>query len=459
MNVVLTFVPELISKYEFKVLDNPPLALYVLAATLRKTIHQVTIVDPCEFLVFNGKENIEEQCMELLVSKGALETDLIAFSSNTFNWGITKNIIERVKHKKEKLMIAAGGLHPSIFDQHVIQNSCSDFVLRGEGEKTLSLLLDTLQNKGDLSMVENLTYRTKNEIVRNPDSDVLDVGFLENTPMPEYQYIPQPNPYTAYPVESSRGCAYSCAFCSIQHRHNWRGFSVDNVLERVDHLYNALGDSCKDKLFLFVDDCFTINAQRAIDILRGLYEKYRYDLKYFIEVRISNILNQNLLSRLPVDLISSMQIGVECGYDEGLKKINKEITIKQLIQALNLIKINGYASKSFLSFIIGFPWETEREINLTLNTVQHIASAYHVTCNVNWMFLLPSDLWEIRKQYNIDVDETIFDDPFWLNSRNLFEQVHPLINESAVKRIENRIQEMSRNGLPVAYNSAPTLKK
>lgn len=459
MNVVLTFIPALMADRKFQVLDTPPLALYVLAAALKTSLHKVTVVDPCEFLVFDGQKDLEKKCIDLLLQKGVNEADFVAFSSNSFNWGITKKFIAELKRKNNKLNIAAGGLHPSKFDVHAIESFGVDFVLRGEGEKTLPLLLESIQRNEDLSNIGGLTYRNNGVVVRNLENPPLSIDFLEDFPLPEYRLIPDNNPYTAYPVESSRGCAYSCAFCSIPHRHNWRGFSVDNVIKRVEHLYDQMGEKCKDNLILFVDDCFTINTKRAIDILRKLYQRYRYDFKYFLEVRISNILNDNLLAKLPIDSISSMQIGVECGYDEGLKRINKKITIKQLIQALNLIKLNGYASKCFLSFIIGFPWEREEEINMTLDTVQRLASMYHVTCNVNWLFLLPSDLWEVRKEYSIFVEEDIFDDPFWLSSRELFDKIHPLVSRNAVMRVEARIDEMREKGLPVVYNSAPSLKK
>ena len=54
-------------------------------------------------------------------------------------------------------------------------------------------------------------------------------------------------------------------------------------------------------------------------------------MKYFIEARISNIIIGKFLGNFQNGLISQMQIGVECGYDEGLKKIKKGLTIKAII--------------------------------------------------------------------------------------------------------------------------------
>lgn len=95
-------------------------------------------------------------------------------------------------------------------------------------------------------------------------------------------------------------------------------------------------------------------------------------MKYFIEARISNILSGEFLEGFQRNLISQMQIGVECGYDEGLKKIKKGLTIAQLYKGLRIIEEKGLSSVANLSFIIGFPWEDFGTIEKTLDTVEYI---------------------------------------------------------------------------------------
>ena len=56
------------------------------------------------------------------------------------------------------------------------------------------------------------------------------------------------------------------------------------------------------------------------------------------------------------------------------------------------------------------------------------------------------------------MDETIFDNAIWLNDRDIFEKVHPLMDRETVQRIEKKIYTMSEHGLPVLFNSAPELR-
>ena len=215
---------------------------------------------------------------------------------------------------------------------------------------------------------------------------------------------------------------------------------------------NSTNGIMENDNILFVDDCFSIDTDRAIQILHFINKRYNGSKKVFIEVRISNIIKGNFLEKIPPNIIYGMQIGVECGYDEGLNKIKKGISISQLFEGLDIIYNTGYENVCFLSFIIGFPWETKKEISLTLDTIEKITSKYGILCNVNWLMLLPSDLWNERESYNIIVDESIFDNPLWIESESYFKIAHPLITNEVFDYVDKRMQIMKEKYLNVSYN-------
>lgn len=105
MKILLTFVPALVRKNKFEVLNSPPLALYVLAACVKKSGYEVEIIDPCEFLTFDKNDNLIENTYKFICNRME-DCDVIAFSSNTFNWGITKEILDSlINNKKSKKII------------------------------------------------------------------------------------------------------------------------------------------------------------------------------------------------------------------------------------------------------------------------------------------------------------------------------------------------------------------
>lgn len=452
MKVLIVALPQKISKNQFEPLELAPMAIYLLASILMQNKHEVSIIDPCEFIQYEHKGDIEELCAQYIIKKiSSKEIQLVAFSVNSFNWSNSRAIIQRVAYNFPEIKIALGGLHPSIFDKHVLEVSDAHIVMRGEGERIILNLCDALEHNMALESVKGITYKLNGNVLRNEDEVDLTVEEMENTPYPAYELLPSFNPYTQLPVETSRGCRFSCAFCSIPHRRNWRGLSVDQVIKRVRHTLQFKGNINRGTRLLFVDDCFTANGERAISVFKKLHRLYGYTEKVFIEARITDILKNEILQNIPLQMISSMQIGVECGYNEGLKKIRKGLTVEQLFSAIEILKQYHFDKHCFFSFIIGFPWETMEMINKTLDTIELICTKYKIVCNLNWLLLLPSDLWWEKECFNIHVKEDMFDDLLWYANSDYFFATHPLISMEDIIQVEKRIATMQSHGGTVAY--------
>ena len=60
-----------------------------------------------------------------------------------------------------------------------------------------------------------------------------------------------------------------------------------------------------------------------------------------------------------------LDIGVESGDEKTLKKIKKDITLDQVRNAFSIIKSHKILTNAF--FIVGFPWESEKEIKNTVS--------------------------------------------------------------------------------------------
>lgn len=454
MKIFLIALPQKIDEKKFEPLELAPMALYLLAAIVKKANYEVEVIDPCEFAQFEYKNDNEKLCAEYIVKRIGDRTnrnDVIAFSVNSFNWANTRTILNIVSDYFPEVKIALGGLHPTIFDEHVLMVSKAHIVMRGEGEKVIINLCGALEHHTDLKKVSGITYKHNDVIIRNSDEEILSVKEMGATPYPAYELLPAVNPYTQLPVESSRGCYFSCAFCSIPHRKNWRGLTVDQVVSRTKHALKYRNSINRGTHILFVDDCFTADGERAISIFEKLNRIYGYTQKFFLEVRITDIIKTGILQKIPFQMISSMQIGVECGYNEGLKRIKKGLTVEQLFCALDILKKYGFDKRCFLSFIIGFPWETMEMINKTLDTIEVISLKYKVVCNLNWLLLLPSDLWWERNEYNINVNEEMYDNMLWYGSNKYFFETHPMITEEDILKVEDRLGSMQKLGGTVAY--------
>lgn len=366
---------------------------------------------------------------------------------------MTKSVIEVIKEKRHDAIIVCGGLHPSVFAEYILKPSPVDYILRGDGERSFLQFLNACEEGRGFEKVDGISYLEEGKIINTPEAAQLTLEELSNLPIPDFSQLTYNNAYFQIPVESSRGCSCCCCFCSIPHRHNWRGLSPEVVVERVKKsLVNEERFAFPENI-LFVDDCFTINTERAVSIFEKLSKEISKEKKYFIEVRIANIIKGGLLDKIDSDMLFGLQIGVECGYDEGLKNVHKNLTIAQLYQGLEILKENNFHEKAMLSFIIGFPWETEKEIIKTLKTIEDIAAKYKAHCNLNWLFYLPSQLWKEREKYGINIDESMFDNICWTSNVEIFFKTHPNINYNIISNVGKWYVNAREKGLNVTYTT------
>ena len=83
-----------------------------------------------------------------------------------------------------------------------------------------------------------------------------------------------------------------------------------------------------------------------------------------------NHMDEELISAMSSGGCKSILFGVETGYEEGFKKINKPITCDMVIKAVKLAQKYGIMVKA--TFILGFPWEGEEEIKATIKFAKKV---------------------------------------------------------------------------------------
>jgi radical SAM superfamily enzyme YgiQ (UPF0313 family) len=91
--------------------------------------------------------------------------------------------------------VVAGGPHPTSLPKAVLEAGC-DFVVRGEGENTIPLLLEAMR-QGKTGIIENDA---------KPD--------LTTSPVPRFDLL-RLKDYATVTIQTSRGCPFDCEFCDV----------------------------------------------------------------------------------------------------------------------------------------------------------------------------------------------------------------------------------------------------
>lgn len=389
----------------------PPLAIYLLAGVLRERGYYVDAWDP-RLMIDLFDNGWDSEAIKIAIQ----DFDIIAVSSNSFNWGMAKEFINIVKKQENSPLVICGGIHPTFFYDHIFEVADVDFVILGDGEYTILKLLEAIEKGENYNSIPNLVYKCNGNLYKN---SFIQEKTITSYGMPAYDLIPE-NTYYNLPVETSRGCPFHCTFCSILDSNNWRGLDAETSIKNIKFALDYLENIPICKSIFIIDNLFTANPIRSIEIFDYI-NTCKTDFTFLFEARCTDIIKSNdLVKSIPSNKVSIIQIGVECGYDDGLHKIRKGLRTEDVIKTLECLSNFDLSKKAFLSFMIGFPWEKPEDCFKTIEFAKFLEEKYKCATAINWWIPLKSIIWDNRSSYGFSFDEASYDDPLWtLNKDNI----------------------------------------
>jgi len=250
-----------------------------------------------------------------------------------------------------------------------------DAVVMGEGEETIvDLANHSNSGKNDLEDVKVIVYRDieSGNLKTTPKRPL--INDLDSLPFPARHLVPFDS-YGASQEQTggiitSRGCVYSCNYCSssLIMGKKFRSRSPENVLDEIEELtdkynINDIG---------FMDDTFMLNKRRADDIANEIKAR-GIDINFVASSRVDRV-DFDLLQNLKSSGLKTIYYGVESGSQRILDLMKKGITLKQAESAVKAAKNAGL--DVLTSFILGYPGETEDDINKTIDFSTKLDSDY-----------------------------------------------------------------------------------
>ncbi|NVM52294.1 MAG: radical SAM protein [Candidatus Helarchaeota archaeon] len=340
---------------EFKLLQNyhMPLGILYLGQVLKDSGHKVFLYD----------HNITGVPIKsILAWLKKVDPDVLGFTVLSANLPTVNNIAKQMKEWNPNLIIVYGGYAATFCAQDIVKHyDFVDFCVRGEGELTITDLLETLEKNRPLSNVLGISYRDNGKMVENLDRPL--IHDLDTIPIPDRKLFHQHYEYSGKSTTmiSSRGCPYRCRFCSCRAfaRDKWRLRSIENIIEEMLYL-KAAGF----KEILFTDDCFNANSKRTLKLCHSMM-KEKLDFAWHAVGRI-NQSEVRFLRTMEKSGCKSLVYGVESANQRILDYYAKMVTPAMAVTA---IKNSKKAGIDYIGagFIIGAPIETRDEV---VNTIK-----------------------------------------------------------------------------------------
>lgn len=130
-------------------------------------------------------------------------------------------------------------------------------------------------------------------------------------------------------------------------------------MNEIEFLSNNYGF----KHIYFVDNTFTANKKRTMNILNMVKEK-SLDVTFSVETRATTV-DEELIKIMAENGVIALQFGVESGNQDVLASIRKGIKLEEVEKAVGLCL--KYGIRVMCSFIIGHPTDTKDTIRDTIN--------------------------------------------------------------------------------------------
>ncbi len=342
---------------------DPPLGILHLATALKGR---------AECRIFDGqlsRKTPENLAREIL----AWQPDVIGFSVNFSTVAAnTRRMAAYIRNEAAEIPILFGGNYATFQARDFIAQDYCDAVFLHEAEISLCQYVDWLQGRRQ-DLPDGILYAPgkQREAEERPFCGYYDD--LDRLPPCDYDLFDDPARY-AKSIVSSRGCPYSCIYCSTRQMwKKWRGRSAANVVGEMLSLHEKYG---AEQIY-FSDDIFIVNKKRLYEMCRAL-TPYAGNLKWGFSTRLET-LHDDMIPMLAEAGVSGIFLGIESGSDRVLSQMARRYSQAQVIDKIDRLADHGITASA--SFIIGLPYETREDVEQTFATMRRLRT-HRVLLNI-----------------------------------------------------------------------------
>jgi len=378
-----------------------PPAIATFSAILKQHNHKVQVFDTTYYAVDYGidSDGSKEQGLNVIPFSKEMENknirmkdtswkvdlkkqleefkpNLLALSTTEDMWELGIKILEEIREYKIKnnIPVLAGGVFPTFAPEICINNNLIDMVCVGEGENALIDLCKKIANKENYSDVTNLWIKKEDGIIKknsitNPvdinKNPMIDVSLFEENRL----YRPMAGKvYKMFPVETIRGCPFTCKFCNSPDQmqlykslgHNYyRKKRMDLVYKELKHFK----ENHNVQYNYFWADTFLGMSKKEFEEFCEMYKDIK--LPFWMQTRPETISDYNIKKLSEVGL-HRVSFGIEHGNEEFRRKIlDRRWKNKDIIEKLRIP--HKYGVHFSCNNITGFPTETKK---LAFDTIE-----------------------------------------------------------------------------------------
>lgn len=310
------------------------------------------------YLNING--NYNEQMKEVI-----LDSKLFGFSMYNDTIDFFTQVINEIKRLRPDATIFVGSKFATLYYREILESIENvDFVILGDGEKSLLDLINCVNKDNDLNQLvaEHKNIASRNNI-ENKIAASLDINEL---PWPDRSWMKDKRVYFAL-ICDAQGCMGRCSFCTWNNYcTKWSGRSAKDIYNEI----TEINDKYRVRFFYFTSGSFEDPGKLGKEKIRKLClllkeNNKKFTFRYFFRAdTFSNTEEDRELLKLMRSCgFKLVTVGVESGNVDDLKVYNKRATIQQNKATLKLLEEMDIYDKS-IGFIMFNPYTTRKKLTL-----------------------------------------------------------------------------------------------
>ncbi|MEK0337624.1 MAG: radical SAM protein [Nitrosopumilus sp.] len=361
-------------------LGMPRFGVGVVGSVLSNAGYQVTIYS-------DVYKNVSSN---LVVSNNP---DVVMFGGLRSSLNKISGLSVEVKKQMPKVPIIVGGEEATISPENV--RKFADYILQFEGDERILQLVEVLKSEGDLSRIKGLHYKDQagkwrytekpqrmQKINFQIDPRIYSgLEYLKRNNWLAKQFNLVPNfqrrwsrysalsewRYLSFPLQTSRGCPYSCSFCSKDALFGGQGYverKIEDVLSDVDSVIEYSGIT----RFSIVDNLFGFSREYLrsfCDEVRCHFRGRKNKPTFAALMRADQLTDEETVKLLRNAGFESLTIGVDSlNYKTRQQYSNGKRDIKIFEVAAKLLLV--YGIRAVATFAVGGGEDKKEDIVATV---------------------------------------------------------------------------------------------
>jgi len=359
MRVLLVGNPRTVMGFN-RLTKIPSLNLASLAANVDEGLCEIKIAD----LVVKDKN--PHKALQSVLNE--FKPDVVGFTAMSFQYQMAMSLVKMTKQHLKNVIIFMGGYHVTADKENIIASEDMDyidFLIDGEGELPFNKLLKALANGNDFSNVPSISYIRDGKVIENPRPVKLLEPEEINIPLRSARIYKKGFHMMGMPsdvIETSRGCVYTCNFCSIRNMYgkSFRKFSIERIITDLEDAKRHGTEG-----IFITDDNITIDGKRLIALSEEV-TRAKLNMTFAVQASVRGFKkNPGLAKSLAQAGTKFVFLGIENASDDNLEFMQKsnQLTTADTELVVKELKKNGILVVG--GFIFGNP--EDKKIDLVRN--------------------------------------------------------------------------------------------